>query len=136
MTILVLCTGNSCRSQITHGFLKTMLPGHTILSAGTETHGLNPKAVATMAEIDIDISDHESTLVDTYLNDKIDILITVCDDANEACPAFPGQMTRIHHSFKDPSRQSGTEDEIKAAFRKTREEIRHFCEAFVSEHVK
>ena len=134
--ILVLCTGNSCRSQMAHGYLKKFTEGKAMVySAGIETHGLNPRAVETMAEDGIDISHHTSNHVDEYANIEFDFVITVCDNANENCPVFPSKAKRFHQNFTDPSKLSGTEDEILDAFRSTRDEIKSWCEAFVDANV-
>jgi len=126
--ILVLCTGNSCRSQMAHGYLKQFTEGKaTVYSAGVETHGLNPRAVWAMNEDGINISTHTSNHIDEYKAIDFELVLTVCDHAREACPWFPSGAQLIHHSFSDPSKLKGTEDEIKAAFRKTRSEINAYC---------
>lgn len=127
--LLVLCTGNSCRSQIAHGFLQHLL-GNTaeVYSAGIEAHGVNPRAIATMKEVGIDISHHTSNLLDEYLHLTFDVILTVCDNANERCPYFPGQAQRLHHNFPDPAKATGTEEEIQEAFRNVREMIQVYCE--------
>jgi arsenate reductase len=126
--ILVLCTGNSCRSQMAHGYLKQFTEGKaTVYSAGVETHGLNPRAVWAMNEDGINISTHTSNHIDEYKAIDFELVLTVCDHAREACPWFPSGAQLIHHSFSDPSKLKGTEDEIKAAFRKTRSEIKAYC---------
>jgi arsenate reductase len=125
---LVLCTGNSCRSQIAEGFLRHF-HGEVanIYSAGVETHGVNPKAIQTMLEDGIDISAHTSNHVDEYLHIPFDLILTVCDHASERCPIFPSAAKRIHHNFTDPAKAVGSEEEIKAAFAMVREEIKRFC---------
>ena len=130
--ILVLCTGNSCRSQMAHGYLKALLEGKaTIYSAGIETHGLNPGAVAIMKEDTIDISNHTSNNVDEYNAVLWDYIITVCDHAKENCPYIAApNAKRIHHNFFDPSKVTGTDDEKHAAFLKARNEIKSFCKNF------
>lgn len=129
--ILVLCTGNSCRSQIAEGYLRHFLGKKAnIYSAGTEKHGLNPKAVQTMSEDGIDISGHTSNLADEYNDIPFDYILTVCDNANENCPYFPGKAERLHRNFSDPSKVSGTVEEISQAFRKTRNEIKDWCREF------
>lgn len=131
--ILVLCTGNSCRSQMAHGYLKQFAEGKaTIYSAGIETHGLNNRAVNTMAEDGVDISHHTSNHVDEYPGIAWDFIITVCDHANENCPFIPApKAIRLHQNFTDPSKIKGTEEEIKKAFIKTRDEIKKYCRDFV-----
>ncbi|MEX0288787.1 MAG: arsenate reductase ArsC [Flavobacteriaceae bacterium] len=135
--ILVLCTGNSCRSQMAHGYLKTLCKDRAqIYSAGIETHGLNPGAVAIMQEDNIDISGHTSNHVDEYGGIAWDYIITVCDHAKENCPYIPSKVARrIHHNFFDPSKVEGTEEEKHGAFLKARNEIREFCEQFVETEV-
>ena len=134
--ILVLCTGNSCRSQIAEGYLKHFAGSKAnIYSAGIETHGVNPKAIKTMAEDDIDISNHTSNHVDEYANIAFDYLITVCDNANEACPYFPGDVKRFHYNFPDPAKARGTEDEVMGEFRKVREQIKAYTQQFVEQHL-
>lgn len=132
--ILVLCTGNSCRSQMAHGYLENLQDGKAaIYSAGIETHGLNPGAVAIMKEDAIDISNHTSNNVDEYKGIDWDYIITVCDHAKENCPFIPAKNAkRIHHNFFDPSKVIGTEAEKHAAFLKARNEIRAFCKNFIA----
>lgn len=131
--ILVLCTGNSCRSQITEGYLRYFAKEKAnIYSAGIETHGVNPKAIATMKEDNIDISNHTSNHIDEYKHINFDFVITVCDHAKEHCPFFPTKAKKFHHNFSDPSKATGTKKEIDESFRKTREEIKYFCEKFTS----
>jgi arsenate reductase len=126
--ILVLCTGNSCRSQLAEGYLRYFHGNKaTIYSAGVETHGVNPRAIATMAEDGIDISGHTSNHVDTYLHIPFDLILTVCDHASERCPIFPSTAKRIHHNFPDPAKATGSEQEIKEAFAAVREQIKLYC---------
>ncbi len=126
MKILILCTGNSCRSQMAHGFLESFDKRMTVRSAGTEASGkLNQMAVAVMKEAGIDISHHTSDPVDKYLDQEWDYVITVCGGANENCPAFMGKVThRLHIGFDDPSHVIGTEEYIRSEFIRVREEIR------------
>lgn len=129
--ILVLCTGNSCRSQIAEGYLKYFLGDRAkVYSAGIETHGVNPRAVITMKEDQIDISNHTSNHVDEYQNIDFDFVITVCDNAKERCPFFPSKAQKIHQNFNDPAKAAGTEEEILQEFRTVRQTIREFCEQF------
>ena len=127
--ILVLCTGNSCRSQLAEGYLR-FFHGEkaNIYSAGVETHGVNPRAIATMKEDGLDISAHTSNHVDEYLHIPFDLILTVCYHASERCPIFPSKAKRIHHNFTDPAQATGTQEEIMAEFRRVREEIKVFCE--------
>ena len=130
--ILVLCTGNSCRSQLTHGFLEKFVEGKAnIYSAGIETHGLNPNAVKTMAEIGIDISHYTSNNVLEYQNIDFDYIITVCDHANENCPYFPSKSVRIHHNFPDTAKATGAKDEIAKQIAEVSDEIAIFAKNFV-----
>ena len=132
--ILVLCTGNSCRSQIAHGYLQKFLgDSATIYSAGIETHGVNPRAITIMKEIGIDISSHTSNMVDEYENISFDVILTVCDNAHERCPYFPSKAKKYHHNFPDPAKAKGTEEEILNEFRKVREMVRSYCENLVKE---
>ena len=136
MNILVLCTGNSCRSQMAEGYLKEFAKdAATIYSAGVETHGVNPRAIAIMKEDGIDIANHTSNNLDEYLDIKFDYILTVCDNAKERCPIFPGKAERLHYNFFDPSKVEGAEEEIHAAFTKTRNEIKAYCKAFVEKSV-
>jgi arsenate reductase len=134
--ILVLCTGNSCRSQIAEGYLRHYA-GHkaTIYSAGVETHGVNSKAIQTMAEDGIDISAHTSNNVDEYVNIPFDIVITVCDNAKERCPYFPTQAQRFHQNFPDPAKATGSEEEVMQSFHSTRDMIKAYSEQFVNGHL-
>lgn len=132
MNILVLCTGNSCRSQMAHGYLEHFLGDRAnVYSAGVETHGLNPRAVAAMMEDGIYIAHHTSNNLEEYLHIPFDHIITVCDNANERCPYFPGSAKRTHHNFPDPAKARGTEAEIRAAFRTVRDEVKEWSREFV-----
>jgi arsenate reductase (thioredoxin) len=134
--VLVLCTGNSCRSQMAHGYLKHFAANHAeVYSAGVEAHGLNPFAVGIMAEDGIDISKHTSNHIDEYQHITFDYVITVCDNAKEACPFFPSQTQTIHHSFEDPSKGSGTAKELITEFRRVRDQIKDFSEKFVNQQL-
>lgn len=136
MNILVLCTGNSCRSQMAEGYLKFFAKDQaTVYSAGVETHGVNPRAVAIMQEDAIDISNHTSNNLEEYLDLKFDYILTVCDNAKERCPFFPGKAERLHYNFFDPSKIDGSEEEIHAAFTKTRNEIKAYCKDFVAKQI-
>lgn len=126
MKILILCTGNSCRSQMAHGFLQSFDPSLKVCSAGTEASGrLNPKAVEVMQEIGIDISHHTSDQVDIYLDEEWDYVITVCGGANETCPAFIGKVKhRLHIGFDDPTFAIGTDEFIQSEYIRVRDEIK------------
>src|SRR4051812_8129773 len=123
--ILVLCTGNSCRSQLAEGYLRYFAGDKAIVySAGVETHGVNPRAIATMQEDGIDISHHTSNNMEEYRGIDFDYVITVCDNAKERCPFFPGGAKLFHKNFPDPAKVTGTEEEITNAFRAVREQIK------------
>ena len=130
--ILFLCTGNSCRSQMAEGWARH-LRGDVLVpaSAGIETHGLNPRAVAVMAEAGVDISGHTSTHVDGFADTEFTAVVTVCDHAHESCPVFPGAPRVVHRGFDDPprlTRDLADEEEILAVYRRVRDEIRAFVE--------
>lgn len=135
--ILVLCTGNSCRSQIAEGYLRFFAGDKAkIYSAGIETHGVNPKAIQVMAEDHIDISKHTSNHVDEYMSVPFDAVITVCDNAKEACPVFPGKKVKtFHHDFPDPAKATGSDEEIMNEFRRVRDMIKLYAKDFVKEHL-
>ncbi|AYL94650.1 arsenate reductase ArsC [Mucilaginibacter celer] len=134
--VLVLCTGNSCRSQIAHGYLKYFAGDKAnIYSAGIETHGVNPRAIKIMAEDGIDISNHTSNHVDEYISVPFNYVITVCDNANEACPFFPGNVNRFHHNFPDPAKARGTEEEIMESFRQVREQVKAYTKQFTEQYL-
>jgi arsenate reductase len=134
--VLVLCTGNSCRSQIAEGYLRFFAKDKAeIYSAGIETHGVNPKSIETMKDDGINISRHTSNNVDEYNDIDFDFVITVCDNANERCPIFPSKAKKFHHNFPDPAKAKGTEEEIRNEFRKVREMIKEYCRIFVAENL-
>ena len=138
MKVLILCTGNSCRSQMAHGFLQSFDPTITVCSAGTQASGkLNQKAVAVMKEAGIDISQHTSDSVEKYLNEEWDYVITVCGGANEECPAFFGKVkNRLHIGFDDPSHVTGTDEFIRSEFIRVRDEIKEGFYKFYVENIK
>lgn len=134
--ILILCTGNSCRSQIAHGYLQQFAGNRALVySAGVETHGVNPRAIAVMKEDGVDISTHTSNHVDEYRHVNFDYVITVCDNAKERCPYFPTNAVKLHHNFPDPAKATGTEEEIMNEFRRVRGMIKEYCEEFVEEYL-
>lgn len=134
--ILVLCTGNSCRSQLAEGYLRYYAGSKAnIYSAGIETHGVNPKAIQVMAEDGIDIASHTSNHVDEYQLVPFDYVITVCDNANEACPYFPGKVARFHYNFPDPAKATGTPNEVMNEFRRVRDMIKAYTANFVAAHI-
>ena len=132
LKVLFLCTGNSCRSQMAEGWAKK-LKGDTVeaYSAGVEPHGMNARAVKVMAEAGVDISDHHSKHLDELKNVPFDYVVTVCDNANETCPIFPGKVKRFHVGFDDPPRlakNAKSEEEALNIYRRVRDEIRAFVE--------
>jgi arsenate reductase len=134
--ILVLCTGNSCRSQIAEGYLRHFADNKAdIYSAGVETHGVNPRAISTMQEDGIDISSHTSNNIVEYHNIDFDFVITVCDNAKERCPYFPTKAKMFHYNFPDPAKATGTEEEVIEQFRNVRQQIKDYCKQFVAENL-
>ncbi len=134
--VLVLCTGNSCRSQIAEAYLRHFAGEKVeIYSAGVETHGVNPRAIAIMKEDGIDISQHTSNNIDEYFNIDFDFVITVCDHAKERCPFFPTKAKKFHHNFPDPAKATGTEEEILEQFRQVRQMIKSYSQQFVSDNL-
>ncbi len=135
--ILVLCTGNSCRSQIAEGYLQQFAGDNAkVFSAGIEVHGVNPKAIKIMAEDGVDISHQTSNHVDEYRDIDFDFVITVCDNANEQCPHFPSTAQKFHCNFPDPAKATGTEEEVLDEFRKVRELIKNYCRDFVASSLR
>ena len=134
--ILVLCTGNSCRSQIAHGYLEHFSDSTKVkvYSAGVETHGVNPKAIFIMKEDGIDISHHTSNNINEYFDISFDYIITVCDNAKERCPFFPSKAIKLHYNFPDPAKATGTEEEILNEFRSVRDMIKKYCLNFIEVH--
>lgn len=133
-TILILCTGNSCRSHLAEGILRAALgPGYRVVSAGSKPAGyVHPLAIKAMAEIGIDISGHRSKHLNEFLAEPVETVITVCGNADQVCPVFPGQLNRHHWGFDDPAHATGTEAEQMAVFRRVRDEIRRVFEAYAS----
>ncbi len=135
--ILVLCTGNSCRSQLAEGYLRHFAGDKAeVYSAGVETHGVNPRAITTMKEDGLDISGHTSNNISEYLGVDFDYVITVCDNAKERCPFFPTKAQKLHYNFPDPAKATGTEDQIIKAFRDVRDMIKAYSADFVQQHLK
>lgn len=135
--ILVLCTGNSCRSQIAEGYLRHFAGNKAdVYSAGVETHGVNPRAVQTMKEDGIDISRHTSNNVAEYKDVDFDFVITVCDNAKERCPFFPSRAKKFHCNFPDPAKATGTEEQVMQQFREVRNMIKEFCREFVAKNIE
>ena len=134
--ILVLCTGNSCRSQIAEGYLKKFAGDKAeVYSAGVETHGVNPKAIQIMEEDGIDISQHTSNNINEYRNVDFDFVITVCDNAKERCPFFPSNAKKFHYNFPDPAKATGTEQQIIQQFREVRNLIKDYSKEFVANNL-
>jgi len=126
-SVLFLCTGNSCRSQMAEGWARVLLHDRVqAYSAGVETHGLNPRAVLVMGEAGVDIAQQKSQHVDVFRDLNPDLVVTVCDHAAEVCPTFPGARRMIHHAFEDPARTRGSEEQILRVFRRVRDEIHDF----------
>ena len=134
-TILILCTGNSCRSHLAEGFLRAATAGRVkVASAGSKPAGyVHPMAVEVMKEIDIDISSHTSKHLNEFLECDIQTVISVCNNAATECPVFPGQVHKHHWSFEDPAQAEGNDDEKRATFRRVRDEIREKFEAYARE---
>ena len=130
LKILFLCTGNSCRSQMAEGWARALLEDSVeAFSAGVETHGLNERAVQVMIEAGVDISTHRSKLADDLCDIRFDFVVTVCDNARESCPVFPGEAVILHHGFDDPpflAKSAVSEEDILAPYRRVRDEIRNF----------
>lgn len=133
-TILILCTGNSCRSHLAEGLLRAALgDAYQVASAGSKPAGyVHPLAIKAMAEIGIDISAHTSKHMDEFLSQEVETVITVCGNADQACPMFPGQLNRHHWGFDDPAHATGTEEEQLQVFRRVRDEIKHVFEAYAA----
>ena len=132
--VLILCTGNSCRSHMAEGILRAASSGILdVRSAGSKPAGyVHPLAIKALAEIGIDISGHHSKHMDEFLSMQVETVITVCGNADQACPMFPGQLNRHHWGFDDPAHAPGTEDEQMAVFRRVRDEIRRVFEAYAA----
>jgi len=130
--VLVLCTGNSARSQMAEGLFRQEAGGrYEVFSAGTRPTEVRPEAIAVMREIGIDISGHRSKSLDEFTGKTLDLVITVCDNANEICPVFPGGVERLHWPFDDPAAVAGSEEQRKAAFRTIRDQIHARIRAFL-----
>jgi arsenate reductase len=131
--MLILCTGNSARSQMAEGLLRHDAGDRfEVESAGTKPSRVRPEAIAVMQEVGIDISQHRSKSVDEFSDRSFDYVLTVCDDAKESCPIYPGHANRRHRSFADPAAVRGPEDERLAAFRRVRDEIRNYLTEFTA----
>ncbi|UCF62754.1 MAG: arsenate reductase ArsC [bacterium] len=137
MRILILCTGNSCRSQMAEGFLKSFDPELVVHSAGTyPSNQVHPKAIQVMREVGIDISEGYPKDVDQFLDQSFDFVITVCDNARETCPVFMGKVNeQLHIGFEDPAEATGSEEEIMGVFRRVRDEIQRDFLKFFNEYI-
>ncbi|NJM36654.1 MAG: arsenate reductase ArsC [Akkermansiaceae bacterium] len=133
-TILILCTGNSCRSHLAEGILRAALnENFRVASAGSNPSGyVHPLSIKAMAEIGIDISGHHSKHMDQFLTDEVSTVITVCGNADQACPMFPGQMSRHHWGFDDPAHATGTEEDQMVVFRRVRDDISRVFRAYAA----
>jgi len=133
-TILILCTGNSCRSHMAEGILRHAAGDLLdVQSAGSKPAGyVHPKAIQVLHEIGIDLAGHHSKHMNEFLNRDIETVITVCGNADQACPVFPGQVNRHHWGFADPAHATGTDEEVVAVFRRVRDEIRRVFEAYAA----
>ncbi len=132
--VLILCTGNSARSQMGEGLFRHLAGERfEVFSAGTKPSTVRPEAIAVMGELGIDISGHRSKSVDEFIGQQLDYVITVCDNARESCPIFPGTTQRLHWPFEDPAAVAGSEEERTAAFRKVRDQIRTRINVFLDE---
>jgi arsenate reductase len=137
LQVLFLCTGNSCRSQMADGIVNHDFSGKiTAVSAGTDPHGLNPRAVQVMHEIGIDISQNSSDHLNRYAGQNFDYVISLCGDANEQCPAFFGGVKRLHMPFDDPPRATGNDQQVLAVYRRVRDEIRAQLNVFFNAELK
>ena len=132
--VLILCTGNSCRSHMAEGILREAAGDlFEVHSAGSAPAGyVHPLAIAALQEIGLDISDHASKHMDEFLRSEIDTVITVCGNADQACPVFPGQVNRYHWGFEDPAHATGSDEEITTAFRRIRDQIKLVFEAYAA----
>jgi arsenate reductase len=133
-TVLILCTGNSCRSHIAEGFLRAAAGSAlNVESAGSKPAGyVHPLAIKVMAEVGIDISKHRSKHLNEFLNQSVETVITVCGNADQACPVFPGQVNRHHWGFYDPAKAEGSEEQVLSVFRQVRDEIQRVFEAYAA----
>jgi arsenate reductase (thioredoxin) len=129
--VLILCTGNSARSQMAQGLLVNDAGDRfEVESAGTKPSRVRPEAVAVMRELGIDISSHRSKHLDEFAGQPFDYVLTVCDNANQSCPVFPGRAVRVHHNFEDPAALEGSQEQRLALFRRVRDEIREYLKSF------
>jgi len=133
MKVAVLCTGNSCRSQMAEAWLRYHLPHAEVHSAGVEAHGVNERAAAAMAEVGLPLDGHTSKTVDDLPDGPWDVVVTVCDHARDRCPVLPGAQRTVHAPFPDPARATGTEADVASEFRAVRDAIGRWVEAFAAD---
>ena len=133
--VLILCTGNSCRSQMADGLLKCFSPNTKVYSAGTKPESVNPFAVQAMANIGIDIADFKSNHADEYIDIDFDFVFTLCDKAKEICPIYPKAKQLIHHSFSDPADAIGTKEEQLLVYHKVRDQIKNYMQNFAENNL-
>ena len=134
INVLFLCTGNSCRSQMAEGWLRAIgAERFTVQSAGIEAHGKNPRAVAAMKEVGVDISGQESKILSDAMLERADIVVTVCGHADEQCPVLPPGTKKLHWPLNDPAKATGTDEEIVFAFRSTRDEVERRVRGFIND---
>ena len=134
LNILFLCTGNSCRSQMAEGWARALAAdGVGVDSAGIEAHGKNPRAIAVMADAGIDISGQESTIVSQAMIEAATLVVTVCGHADEQCPVLPAGVGKVHWPLSDPAKATGTEEQIMAEFRSTRDEVQRRVQQLLAE---
>ncbi|MDB5155815.1 MAG: Protein-tyrosine phosphatase, low molecular weight [Mucilaginibacter sp.] len=134
--VLVLCTGNSCRSQIAEGYLRHFAGNKAeIYSAGIETHGVNPKAIEVMKRDGIDLSAHTSNNINEYMDIDFDFVITVCDNAKESCPYFPSNAVKLHHNFPDPAKATGNDEQVMDKFCEVRDLIKEYAKKFAEDYL-
>jgi arsenate reductase len=130
-SVLILCTGNSARSQMAEGLLRHDAGDRfDVESAGTKPSRVRPEAIAVMKEIGIDLTGHRSKSIDEFRDRSFDYVLTVCDNAKDTCPIFPGHVNRLHHSFEDPAAVEGSEEDRQTAFRRVRDRIREYLRSF------
>ena len=134
--VLIVCTGNSCRSQMAEGWIREFAKDKVeVYSAGTHPEPVNSVAIKVMQSLCVDISQHQSNLLDEYLNLDFDYVITVCDSAKELCPTFPSASKVIHKSFPDPAKAKGTDEEVLAVYKKVRDMLKSFCKEFLQKEL-
>ncbi|OUV76125.1 MAG: protein tyrosine phosphatase [Flavobacteriales bacterium TMED123] len=134
--VLIVCTGNSCRSQMAEGWIRQFAKDKVeVYSAGTHPEPVNSVAIKVMQSLCVDISQHQSNLLDEYLNLDFDYVITVCDSAKELCPTFPSASKVIHKSFPDPAKAKGTDEEVLAVYKKVRDMLKSFCKEFLQKEL-